>query len=524
MALFSRRRLWQSLINVQGKLSSHKLKDFVSRLNSDIDEYAATEWELVVLDAFSQLGSVRYEPEDMGHVDIDFRSPDGAISFAADVITISDNQLHKENPAKFFADEMRRRIRKRQITHGSFFYEIGEKHRHGNWGRGSKRSLLLPHVMEFPSAIFDASWRSFLGSIRDQPGSNHSFHAFRDSVIDVRVTYAPNVSLIFSGSHGSYTSANVLTDNPLFSSLRQKARKLKSTKAEKPIGMIVCDGGCQLLTTPAGWESYQINQIIAEFFRERRTIAFVLIVAIKSSPRTFVTLDSIHDYSPTLFMNPSLTNSLPNLLPIFASMVQRLPKIYIPPSNVASEVKWYRPILKPEFYIGGWQWTANTVRMSSRELMSLLTGALPSAAFAQNHRLGNGGNSFLTQMANGKKIISAKVERKTDEDDDDIIFEFGGAFRAVKVLDCVAIDSCVALPSREFLYFLAGIVKLEELLAHVSPPDGFERATAAGQMINEALSGRYGKSHWIQLTFGARDPAVSPFWTPNVEIAEPGAE
>jgi hypothetical protein len=154
MALFSRRRLSVSLHRNSTIVSQEKLKDWVSRLNTISDDYVATEWELILLEVFSQLGSLQYEPEELGRVDLNFESADGRVSFAADIIAISDRQLHKENPAAFFADELRRKLRRAGIIHGTLFYKIGERNHPQGWGRGHERVLLLPHVSAFPQDNF----------------------------------------------------------------------------------------------------------------------------------------------------------------------------------------------------------------------------------------------------------------------------------------------------------------------------------------------------------------------------------
>ena len=269
MALFSRRRLALSLHRNSTIVSQDKLKDWVARLNTISDDYVATEWELILLEAFAQLGSLRYEPEEFGRVDLYFESVDGRLSFAADIIAISDRQLHKENPAAFFADEFRRKLRKAGIIHGTFFYKILEKDHSQGWGRGHQRVLLLPHVSAFPTTIFNENWLTFITAIRANPGSRHEFHAFQSGETDVRVSYMPcSGRLNFYGSHGSYTSANVLTDNSLFNSLQRKAKKLKKINPRGMRGIIVCDGGCELLTIPSGWESYNTREITTELFRQ----------------------------------------------------------------------------------------------------------------------------------------------------------------------------------------------------------------------------------------------------------------
>jgi hypothetical protein len=516
MALFSRRRLLVSLHRSAAIVSQEKLKDWVARLNMISDDYVATEWELILLEAFSHLGSLRYEPEELGRVDLCFESVDGSVSFAADIIAVSDRQLHKENPAAFFAYELRRKLRKGRITCGTLFYEIREKDHRQGWGRGHERVLLLPHVSAFSKIIFNDNWLTFIAAIHANPASRHEFHAFQSGETDVRVSYMPcSDRLNFYGSHGSYTSANVLTDNSLFNSLQRKAKKLKKINHRGMRGIIVCDGGCELLTIPPGWESYSTREITAELFRQFKSIDFVLIIGVKSSPRLHLTLSSSHQYAPQLFLNPRLKDDFPCFRSVLVSMLKRLPPPQMSPGNVINEVKWDRPKLSPSSYTGGWRWSDNSTRMSSRELLAVLSGGLPQDQFLENHRLANGGHGFLTRFASGREITGIALEPRPDEDDDYLTIYFGSPDCCETAVCDAFTESEILVPSRELLYFLAGIINRGELMSYAHPSNGFEKGIAAGQTIQGARYRRDGNRGWIHLKFGDRDPAVSPFWVPG---------
>jgi hypothetical protein len=512
MALFSRRRLSVSLHRNAAIVSQEKLKDWVARLNTISDDYVATEWELILLEAFTQLGSLRYEPEELGRVDLDFESADGRVLFAADIIAVSDRQLHKENPAAFLADEFRRKLRKAEIIHGTFFYKILEKDHSQGWGRGHERVLLLPHVSAFPTTIFNENWLTFITAIRANPASKHEFHAFQPDETDVRLSYMPcSGRLNFCGSHGSYTSANVLTDNPLFNSLQRKAKKLKRINPRGMRGIIVCDGGCELLTIPPSWESYSIREITAELFRQFKSIDFVLTIGIKGSPSLPFTSFSSYQYVPQLFPNPRL-NDLPHFRAILSSMLKQLPPPQMSPGNVINEVKWDRPKLSPSFYTGGWRWSDNSTRMSSRELLAVLSGGLPQDQFLENHRLANGGHGFLTRFASGREITGIALEPRPDEDDDFLTIYFGSADRCETSVCDASREPEILVPSQQLLYFLAGIINQGEFLSYVNPSDGFEKGVSTGRTIQGACYRHDGNRGWIHLKFGDRDPAVSPFW------------
>src|SRR5438067_2140472 len=99
MALFPRRVLQRILSSSQAYLSSPQRQAFCNHLNKVSDNYLATEWELVILDAAASVGTVQYEPDIGGRrrPDFLFRSKSG-FNFLADVTAVSDRGLHKQNP------------------------------------------------------------------------------------------------------------------------------------------------------------------------------------------------------------------------------------------------------------------------------------------------------------------------------------------------------------------------------------------------------------------------------------------
>lgn len=509
MAMFSRRRLWRALIN---RAHDHKLKDWVSRLNSKNEDYVANEWELILLDVFAELGRVEYEPERFGRPDIVFECAVSGLSFVAEITTLSDRSLHKKNPSSFLGDELRRRIRKEGIESGSFYFEIGEKVESVKAGRGPKRSLLLPHVSEFSKLIFNEAWNRFLLDIKTRPAEHHVFRVSNVQLVDVAVRYQPSASRSFTGLHAHYTGAHVLTKNALFSRLREKARKLKNVKHDRLLGIIVCDGGCDLLTARPDWSSYETEEIVTDFFRQHPFINFVLTIGVRTAPGSVLDRSFSNQYLPKLFLNQHNNGSAMELCNIVNSVFTRMPKIQMTPANVAEEVKWNYP---RDLYVGGWEWTASTSRISSRELHALLAGKLTSARFAENHQMANGANAFLCRLASGQVIVGASLEYRRDEDDDYILLEFDSA-NSDRYMNISASSECeIKLPSREFLFFLGGLIKRDELMRHNFPIDIFSECVSSGRMIQHASYQFDGRRGWIFFNFGSPDTAVARFWVPK---------
>ena len=69
--------------------------------------------------------------------------------------------------------------------------------------------------------------------------------------------------------------------------------------------------------------------------------------------------------------------------------------------------------------------TRSRIQISSRELLDLLAGHLDYKLFAKNHETTQGGdNIFSLHRAQGRMIKGVSVERRPDDDDDWITFDF----------------------------------------------------------------------------------------------------
>jgi hypothetical protein len=218
-----------------------------------------------------------------------------------------------------------------------------------------------------------------------------------------------------------------------------------------------------------------------------------------------------NEYLPKLFVNQLNNDSAIELRNIVNSVLARMPKIQMTPANVAEAVKWN---YHRGQYIGGWEWTQSTSQISSRELFALLAGKLTSARFAQNHQITNGSNAFLAYLASGRFIVGASLKYRSDEDDDYIILEFDSANADRYMNISEPKDYEIKVPSRELLFFLAGMIKRDELISHAFPGDIFSECASSGRMIQHASYEFDGRRGWISFRFGARDPAVAAFWVP----------
>lgn len=426
MALFTRRIIQRCLDETAGFASTETLRDWVQRLNKVSDEYVAAEWEVVLLRAFAKFGKVLHEPP-LGDrpIDLVFESFDGKLKFAADIAAISDQSLHEKNPIDRFRDELGRRIRKSKITLGRFLFQVGEEQPVAQRGTGRKRRLLLPAINQFSAYVFNQGFTDYLESIRQNPQQLRNYHVRRASpAINLTIQYQPGVGRgVGSFSHAVYTGTTVKDDNPLFNRLKDKADQLRQSGYDGVRGIIVCDRGSRIFNEMLHWSTYKMEEVVGEFFRQNKSVAFVVTIGIKSTSSMFGGRFHL-DFEPKLFVRDTSEDWVTDLDRLFVQVISSLPRIHQTPENAVNELKWNQSALRTKPFMGGSMIQGNKIQISTRELLDLLAGKLDQNRFAENHRIGGSDNIFKLYQARGKTIKRAEVEHRPDEDDDWIMLEF----------------------------------------------------------------------------------------------------
>jgi hypothetical protein len=432
MAIFTRRVIQRCLDESAEFASQEALQDWVARLNTVSDDYVATEWEVALLWAFAQFGNVLHEPKHgQRPIDLFFESRDRVLQFAADIVAISDRGLHEKNPISRFQDELWKRIYKAKIQTGGFFFKVEEQQPIPHRGTKRKRRLLLPPASEFSTYIFNADFETFLERIRNEPHIQHTHYSRHPSpAVAVMIQYLPGRVGVATASYGSYTSTTVKDDNPLFNALRRKAAQLKQSAWDGIRGVIVCDGGSRMFNEMANWATFNMTEVIREFFRTHHSVDFVVILGIKDES-LFHGERSRHRVEPKIFVRSKDADWLPKLEALVPRVTNTLPSIQQSPENAINEMKWNRSTIYTKPYLGGSTMEEDRIQMSAREFLDLLAGRLDQKRFMQNHDAGGGKSIFSIFQAKGKMITGARLERRPDEDDDLLILEFGTGDPAV---------------------------------------------------------------------------------------------
>lgn len=283
MAIFSRRAIQRMLNENAAFLSEKQLERHVSALNRNNFQSLDVEWEVAVLNAFSKIGTVTHEPDLPGTTkkpDLLFAPfTDSTAPFIADVTTVSDEGFEKDIPLLAFEIELGERIKKAGLQRSPFSCSV-RAFPHKPFD--DIRRPMLPKREEFPDEIFNAAFRNFLEGVRRNPGIAQQ-HQILTAKTNILITYDPKqMSSTFSCP--IYTQAWSKTHNPVYKALRKKAKgQLKKIPHTGPKGIIVCDGSCDLFFRPGHSTidhfDYNIDDVVREFPRQNKSIAFVLIIS-----------------------------------------------------------------------------------------------------------------------------------------------------------------------------------------------------------------------------------------------------
>ena len=174
MAIFSRRTL-QRLINENATFLARKQsRDHVERLNRS-DEFALdVEWEIVLLNALSKVGTVAHERQFKNRrPDIHFTAKSVQTeTFIADIATISDRGLDEKFPVLALHDELMRKVKEYGLEGSKFYLDIGRSEQYSPWDL--KQPVITLARSRF-NKIFNADFISFLEAIKSDPNKAHIY-------------------------------------------------------------------------------------------------------------------------------------------------------------------------------------------------------------------------------------------------------------------------------------------------------------------------------------------------------------
>lgn len=422
--MFSRRTTQTLLNGIIDLLPAVEAADLVRRLNTPRARLAAI-WETAVCYGLSRAGNISFHSRlpSGSKPDIAFSLADNRqISFVADVTTISDDGYHNENPIGEFLNDFVTVVRSGGLDPSKFDFRIESRK------IGRKIKLLIPE----PSQRLAALQKHVLPFVREiaKGGFDKLQRTFSEPDLAMTVSYDQQQRYM-SWSHRPYNQAKSVDKNPLGNGLEKKADQLKGV--EVLAGVIVCDGGCALLSgSMRDVDAFSADDIIQKFLRSSSSIDFVYTVTIRC--RRF---NDDCSFEGHLWFRDPATKTL--IEPIMRSALENLPPPIFDAKNAAieAEQKGYNfGARAKDFSYGIDGEKIMSVNMSARRLLEILAGKHSPSDIdsicggpADDHP--GWPNPFKKALAKGQLIKEIVIEPISGRDDDQVTIRFGESDPAV---------------------------------------------------------------------------------------------
>jgi hypothetical protein len=297
----------------------------------------------------------------------------------------------------------------------SFSWEL--RNSNGTLYRGGARPnpRLCPQL-QFGSRIFNKKFDKFLAGILSQPNVPAEY-LIDTPEIYVRVKYKSGQEFS-TGNYPAFEYPHSLTENRIYGALKEKAIQLKKAGSDVPMGVLLCDGGTNLLQARKSWQSYSIEEILAQFFTDYPDITFVAIFSVLHDRKSPL---GSSDYlvRVDLHGNPKHNAFVESIVPLFDLLRQHLPSPRHTPTNARLRLEEGEPKYKFP-YFGGMTMKGRSIRMSARTLLELLGGKIRVEDLDFKPV-----NPFLHKLQNGRLITAINFHSLEDKDDDEVTIEFG---------------------------------------------------------------------------------------------------
>ncbi|MGY3588507.1 hypothetical protein ACVIGB_002534 [Bradyrhizobium sp. USDA 4341] len=418
--VFSRRTIQALLDSVGPLLPASDLAELATRLNSHSESLAAI-WEISVCYGLSRIGGVSYQvvlPSGK-KPDVAF-TPQGSPTtlFVADVTTVSDDGYHEENQVDAFSRDFATIVQRFGLDPSKFGFQI-ESTKIGNrvW-------LLIPE----PNDRLESLKRylgPFLRQLNDDSSAKREF-AIAEPDFAITITYDPLQRYMTYG-HRMYNQARSINQNPLWNRLDKKAKQLRT--ATGITGVIVCDGGCSVLSGNAGRDigAFSADDIIRKFLRTSSSVDFVCAITSKRKPGMSRDCQFIsHIWTRDAAVRPQIE-------PILNGMLASLPSPIFDAQNAAIQAaqKTFNSGARTDFSFGISGDRILSVSMSARRLLEILAGKYSPSDIDEicgglvEPNVSGFPNPFKRALANGQLITDVSVESIGGRDDDRIVIKFG---------------------------------------------------------------------------------------------------
>jgi hypothetical protein len=433
VAVFSR-RIVQTMLDENAQfLTKEQLGQQVARLNAHGFQPLDTEWEVAVLNAFSKLGKVDHEPSLEGTAKLDLLfTADDSSDFLADVASVSDEGFEERSPVKSFYVELQERLRRAGVLYKGWQLSIGSHPAK----YGEPTIPAIPPRNEFSKEIFNGKFKQFLRTVKEQPHRSYTY-SVRTSKTAISLTYDPS-GKYFTTNGPVYSQARRKDQNPVFNALRLKAKQLKRVSYQGPKGIILCDGGTDMVhSRPRSSFDFNFNAVDAtkDFLRQNKSVDFVLLISsvwIEEGLHRALVGGPVRKVKVTVVQNKHFER-VPERI---RELLGRLESCFPEPENTASGARetirhGYNPTqLRP--LAGGWGMSDTEVKLSASAVLGLLAGTVTqeelfrTLGFKPQSTKPSAIRNPFDYMLSRKMRLHEIVVEETTHDDGYLVFRFEG--------------------------------------------------------------------------------------------------
>jgi hypothetical protein len=406
-------------------LTHDQHRKLVADLTNPADRRVSATWETVLLHALSRIAAIEHEK-----VLPNGRKPDFALRYVhdqepftivGDITSVSDKGLDENNPIADVVNEIRRVAGKYGIE-ANHLYTRAEGQKEGKW-RDSRMVLLIPQRQRIPSFV-KTYVEPFLRSICKDPVAPHE-QTFLQEGAKFSVRYDPKQRYPGYG-HPPYDAAYSRRKHPITVALREKRKQLSGAPADAIRLVFLCDGGCRAITASAiSADTFTAGDVVQAALRQTSSIDVVVLLSIQRRDPFDLRIANFVLQAQVAWSerSPRLTRTaIAAILDLFKKTVPVFPTPVLDGANAAirSQIAGYSL-----GFHGGFEMTAQRIRISSRQVHELLAGEVTYEEFASSLGWARKRNPFAKALNDGRMIGAVGVTSGGDADDDWLEFLFG---------------------------------------------------------------------------------------------------
>jgi hypothetical protein len=421
MGLLSNRHLAAMTHQLAASMGQTWFSDTCGRLILKDSSAVAAQWEVLILHALSQAGTVRSTPDIQGRTKPDaIFLPDGETQpVVVEITALSDEDQHGVAAVETFWAELRRVTAKRGLLQlGAFSVNIAR--------REGSMELALPVAHKIAELFKSPLFTTFFSEIRNQPLHAHEL-TFEIDGDRSTVGFRPGAQFS-SGTGPMAAEIESVGDNIIVKRLLSKASQVKKSGLEMPAIVFLADNGCRALSRHgvSPWNPVTYPNIIDQFLNGPGSRHHFLTPPTQRSSKRTTSLNAVYvirvSNSGGLECDVTVNSTkrkqaLPDTL---AGAVERglrtIPTPLTTPANACRELKF------PAKF-GDYQMSGNRVKMSLLTLQGLLTGRISQADFAKDHP--DLVRKLRGDESTGLAFSSVNIEFDENDNDDWVVFELG---------------------------------------------------------------------------------------------------